>query len=359
MPPSPRAQDRETCAPGTGPQAAASNYLLALQSMVQMAAALGEAADAAHLAAQLDVMQRAYDARFWNETVGGYVGARPPLEHQTLCGLAINAMAGASLPHAAARVEATATLLREDVAARDFHLTVGSVGQQWLLRTLSEVGGHDDALRVATQTTQPSWGFWDANGATTCWENWSGVADLSHPPPPTHNHIFLCGGLSAWMHQYLGGISPAEDGYARVRIAPYVSATLGPSAVNASVSTIRGRVESAWSRSAAAAEANNDAAAGVELLRLHVRVPTGTQAEVQLPLLGRAAGAVLVHESQAGMLWPRSAEPVGAGVGTVDASAGKVHIAIAAGAYTFILRTRGVSGHGDPNGLLPPSSESM
>ena len=66
-----------------------------------MAAALGEAADAAHLAAQLDVMQRAYDARFWNETVGGYVGALPPLEHQTLCGLAINAMAGASLPHAA------------------------------------------------------------------------------------------------------------------------------------------------------------------------------------------------------------------------------------------------------------------
>ena len=58
-------------------------------------------------------------------------------------------------------------------------------------------------LQVATQTTYPSFGWWLGQGATTCWENYSGKPDPSHPPTPTHNHIFLCGGLGEWLYALL------------------------------------------------------------------------------------------------------------------------------------------------------------
>ena len=51
-------------------------------------------------------------------------------------------------------------MLRRDVEARGHHLTVGSAGQKWLLRELTDSGAHDTALRLALQTTQPSWGYW-------------------------------------------------------------------------------------------------------------------------------------------------------------------------------------------------------
>ena len=50
--------------------------------------------------------------------------------------------------------------LHEDVAGRGFHLSVGSVGAKHLLPQLSANGLHADAMKVATQTTFPSYGYW-------------------------------------------------------------------------------------------------------------------------------------------------------------------------------------------------------
>ena len=58
---------------------------------------------------------------------------------------------------ASRRAEAVEAL-DADVASRDYHLTVGSVGAKWLLRSLSEEGKHDTALKLAMQTSFPSWG---------------------------------------------------------------------------------------------------------------------------------------------------------------------------------------------------------
>lgn len=199
---------REQCQVGTGPQAAAANWLLALQAMVHMATALGEASQAQRYAAALAEGQRAFDARYFNASVNAHVGGRPPIEHQTLSALAINALDGATFSGASKHVSATRAALRADVVMRGHRLTTGSAGAKWLLRTLSAgvatpdgtSSAHDDALRLATQTSRDergaAWGWWAQQGATTCYENWSGKADPSHPPPPTHNHIFrACSGL--------------------------------------------------------------------------------------------------------------------------------------------------------------------
>ena len=75
---------RSICTDGTGPQAAAANYLLALKAMVHMARVLGETDDAARYESELASGQLTFDRRYYNTSIGGYVGSRPPLEHQTL-----------------------------------------------------------------------------------------------------------------------------------------------------------------------------------------------------------------------------------------------------------------------------------
>ena len=113
------------------------------------------------------------------------------------------------------------------------------------------------------------------------------MADGSHPPHPTHNHIFLCGGVGVWLYESLGGIRPAAPGYARVAIAPQISRTLGPSAVNMTLQTLHGVVRSAWRRTSSV----DDRASSAELLRLEVEIPIGVRARITLPLLRPAAGA--------------------------------------------------------------------
>jgi alpha-L-rhamnosidase len=344
---------RSIATPGTGPQAAAANFLLAMKAMVHMGKALEEHEDAARYAELLAAGQTAFDARFFNASIGGYVGARPALEHQTLSLLALNALDGAKTVAPAHR-EGTMELLLADLRSRDHHLTTGSAGQKWLLRTLSASGSHDDALRLATQTTEPAWGYWAVQGATTCWENWSGLADPSHPPEPTHNHIFLCGGLGEWLHRSLGGIAPVGDGYANVTISPKVSHSIGPTSANASVLTVRGRIDSSWIRVDAGAQPARKAAGILSAppavgARLRVRVPVGVRALVRLPLLGYDAESVTVEwvdaEEGGRPIWPqgaRTGSTGGRGLLSIETSqedgGGKgLLVTVLAGAYEFLV----------------------
>ena len=109
------------------------------------------------------------------------------------------------------------------------------------------MGRTDLAAAVAAQDSFPSHGYWSAsgaglcdprnvhilanppcrivNGGTTCWENWSGDADDQHPPPPTHDHIFLCSS-TYWFYTTLLGIrqppmagSLISVGFAAVRLS--------------------------------------------------------------------------------------------------------------------------------------------
>ena len=83
-----------------------------------------------------------------------------------------------------------------------------------------------------------------------------------------------------------------EDGYRRVRVAPCVSRTLGPSRLNASVRTPAGNVTVQWVRGAAPRQQRP----GGSVLVLRVGVPVTIQAEVAVPLLVDEAHLVQVAE---------------------------------------------------------------
>jgi alpha-L-rhamnosidase len=300
-------ESRAICTPNTGPPAAAANYILAVEAMHSMAEALNEGADAARYSAKLAMWRSLYDPVYFNATLSSY--SKTALEVQSMNAVALGAGA---VP--ASRVTQVTAALVADVKGRGNHLTVGATGQKWLLRTLSAVGPseHDVALAVASQTSFPSWGYWIANGATTCWESWTGLQDASHPPnpnswvnPPTHNHIFLCGGVGDWMYRSIGGIAPTAPGYGSVKIAPQISTTLDPASTNASVASVRGVIVSDWVRHATATSPSACNGEGWSpLVTMRTTVPVGMHGVVHIPLLGRDPLTVSIDEVTAGvMVW--------------------------------------------------------
>jgi len=147
-----------------------------------------------------------------------------------------------------------------------WRLTTGVIGTSWLLRTLSDNGRSDLALRVANQRAYPSWGYMAEQGATTIWELWNG--DRADPRMNSANHVMLLGDFVTWCYQYLGGIR-TTSAYRHIDLQP--DFTLQElSWVNMSYKTPYGTVVSRWRKT---------------LQRLHweVEVPCGTTATVHLP----------------------------------------------------------------------------
>jgi len=146
------------------------------------------------------------------------------------------------------------------------HVSTGVVGIQHLMRTLTEHGRGDLALRLATNTTYPSWGYMVGKGATTIWELWNG--DTGDPAMNSGNHVMLLGDLLLWEYEYLGGIRALEPGYSRIELKPYPIDGLDN--VECSYRSVSGLIESNWKRTDDRFEWN-------------ILIPANTIAEVYLP----------------------------------------------------------------------------
>ena len=176
--------------------------------------------------------------------------------------------------------------------------------------------------------------------------------------PPTHNHIFLCGGVGEWQYRSLGGISPLQPGYKKVEIKPRVSSSYGPSAVNCTIMTVRGSVHSNWTRHAhtgaskgqltattavTAARFGTSNLVGATLLTLKVDIPVGATAAVSLPTLGIATEhIVIVGGPGFKQLFPKGGN-IRPAWSTQDPAIDADHTfvtlpAISAGRYTFSVR---------------------
>jgi alpha-L-rhamnosidase len=101
---------------------------------------------------------------------------------------------------------------------RGGHAFVGVLGARWVLPVLTATGHHDVAYTVATQTTEPSWGYWtDALKFTALGESWP--ADTR-----SRNHHFF-GAIVQWFYEDLAGIRPLEPGFRKIEFKPEIPAT--------------------------------------------------------------------------------------------------------------------------------------
>ncbi len=148
----------------------------------------------------------------------------------------------------------------------DGHVSTGVVGIQQLMRTLTEFGRGDLALKIAANDTYPSWGYMVRNGATTIWELWNG--NTADPSMNSGNHVMLLGDLILWEYEYLGGIRALEPGYGKIQLKPYPIE--GLDYVNCSYHSVSGLIESHWKRDK-------------DRFVWDIVIPANTTAEVWLP----------------------------------------------------------------------------
>lgn len=156
----------------------------------------------------------------------------------------------------------------------DSHVSVGVLGIQHLMRTLTRNGQAELAYQIATNTSYPSWGYMLEHDATTIWELWNG--DTANPAMNSANHVMLLGDVLLWMYEDLAGIRPISDvetdkpyAYEQLYMKPYFAPDLDY--VKASYQSVNGLIRSEWKRQADGT------------IRWTVDLPQGVTAVVSLP----------------------------------------------------------------------------
>ncbi|MFB7088484.1 family 78 glycoside hydrolase catalytic domain [Streptomyces sp. NPDC056296] len=155
-----------------------------------------------------------------------------------------------------------------DIEERGDHLNTGALGTSVLLRVLCAHGRPDVAHAVATQRTYPGWGHWHDNGADTMWEMW--------PLDSRSRDHYFQGTVTQWLYENVAGLRPGDAGYRTFSVRP--DARTGVDWARTSIRTVRGEAAVAWSRVC-------------RQLRLTVRVPVGSEAEVHVPVAEGAHAA--------------------------------------------------------------------
>ena len=214
------------------------------------------------------------------------------------------------------RIPLAAKLSDDIMKARGGHAYVGVLGARYVLPVLTETGHHDVACAVATQTSEPSWGYWtDVAGFTALGEHWPATTR-------SRNHHFF-GSIVEWLYEDLAGIRAATPGYGTVEFKPEIPRT-GLDRVSASYESVRGPVAASWRRT-----------------------PAGLELDVTVP--ANATGRVYVPASR-----PEAVAEVGGGRAAVAAEAASVNLVgvegdrvvyeVGSGSYQFRVAIGEVAG---------------
>lgn len=123
------------------------------------------------------------------------------------------------------------------------HMDVGLLGSKTLFNALSENGQAELAIKLLSQDSYPSFGYFVAKGATTLYEGWNPDKNKI----PSLNHIMF-GECAAWLYKGVAGIfpDPGAPGFRNIILKPnFVEALYW---VEAEHESPFGRIEANWKR---------------------------------------------------------------------------------------------------------------
>ncbi len=168
--------------------------------------------------------------------------------------------------------------LAELVRRRAYRIPTGFAGTPILCDALVSTGHVEAAGRMLLQTENPSWLYPVTMGATTVWERWDSMLEDGsiNPGQMTSFNHFALGAVADWLHRGLGGLAPAEPGYATVRFAPVVIDGVDDVAVWHD--SPHGRIETSWVRRDGHIE-------------FALTLPAGVTASVELPGISTTVAA--------------------------------------------------------------------
>ena len=208
-------------------------YCYLADKMAQFADLLGLPDDAAYYRNEIREVTRAYNEQYLDKSTARYDN---------------NTVTANILPLAFGMVpknlenKVFANIVDKTMNECGGHVSTGVVGIQQLMRTLTDYGRGDLALKIATNDTYPSWGYMVRNGATTIWELWNG--NTADPSMNSGNHVMLLGDLILWDYEYLGGIRALEPGYRKIQLRPYP--LNGLESTRCTYESVSGLIESSW-----------------------------------------------------------------------------------------------------------------
>uniref|UniRef100_UPI00307BE8A6 alpha-L-rhamnosidase n=2 Tax=Arthrobacter sp. ERGS1:01 TaxID=1704044 RepID=UPI00307BE8A6 len=225
------------------------------------AAIVGRPADAEHFQALANRVKRAFNAHYVDDA--GIILSDSP----TVYALAISF----DVLDSPERIEAAGDRLSQLVRANGYRVSTGFAGTPYITGALSDTGHIEDAYCLLLEEECPSWLYPVKMGATTVWERWDSMLPdgTINPGEMTSFNHYALGAVADWLHKVVGGLSPLEPGYAKVRIAPRP----GPGLTSAKVSlqSPHGVVAVAWQLDEQG------------FLQVQATVPPGVTAEVELP----------------------------------------------------------------------------
>jgi alpha-L-rhamnosidase len=245
----------------TSPELVAVAYHAYSTGLVaRVAEVLEEGADAARYGRLADAIREAFRSEF--VTPNGLLAS----DSQTAYALALQFDLLSSPDHR----RRAARRLRDLVEREGFHIGTGFVGTPLVCDALAEGGYPDEAYHLLLQTEPPSWLYPVTIGATTVWERWdSMLPDGSvNPGEMTSFNHYALGAVASFLHRRVAGLAPAAPGYSRLAIRPLPGGGLSYAEASRELPTGRARVR--WDR------------AGEEF-RLHLEIPDGVSAEVEMP----------------------------------------------------------------------------
>jgi alpha-L-rhamnosidase len=214
----------------------------------QTAKVLGKTEEASQYAALAEKTKTAFRKKFYNSATGSY-GA---------FGGNVFALRMGVPAEQYAKVVAA---LKADLIANGGNLDTGIFGTQFLFEVLSANGLHEMAFEALNKKTQPGFGWWIEQGATTSWEHWNGESSRNHP---------MFGGGIVWFYRVLAGMSvdPLQPGYRHIIFKPQpASDVTSTSYFN---ETSFGTAGIRWEKNATT-------------FRMNIEVPVGSTAAVYVP----------------------------------------------------------------------------
>jgi alpha-L-rhamnosidase len=238
--------------------------------MAGLAKKMGKPEDPDLFDKMADKLKAAFNAKFLNPQTHVYQGGTQCADILALkFGLVPDDQRDAVITH----------LVDDILVQHQGHSSVGLVGMQWMMQTLTEIGRPDVAWTILTQTTRPSWGYMLSKGATTIWERWD--MDTRDPGMNSEALLIQAGNVDAWFYQTLAGINPAASGFKKIVIKPSILGDL--TWVKAHFDSPYGRIVSNWKLEG-------------DKLTMDVTIPVNTTATVVLP--GKNGGSHEVGSGQ-------------------------------------------------------------
>ncbi|KAL4867657.1 hypothetical protein BDV12DRAFT_198076 [Aspergillus spectabilis] len=170
--------------------------------------------------------------------------------------------------------------LEKIVSDNEYKVGTGFAGTHLLGHALSKYDAADTFYKMLLQEENPGWLYQVTMNATTTWERWDSMLPNGsvNPGSMTSFNHYAVGSVGSWMHENIGGLTPAEPGWKRFNVDVKPGGRL--KSAEARFLTPYGFAETRWVVESGRGQG--------EKFRLTVTVPPNTQATVNIP--GKAKG---------------------------------------------------------------------